>query len=326
MGQSDELPYNYLDKQGRKHGYWKMFVDSNLNVVKDTSNAVWYYYNICHRDVTFCGFDNKFISRRDEEVVNFIKRPEHIKDSIIPLNGTFEVQFGEDELHNHNKKLQIKTTKSVTHTIVFDDGYIVNHFIKYGQYGTSWEKFFFLKKHKNNPYSFYYESPAPESSKIEKGYYYFIPGKKWARKEFDLHEVESRRHDAHLLEALYTGVYKSSCAVKFYDSLHFFTKPIDSVNYSTKRYNGALVIDSNRYVFEDEFQVTSGEFKVINDSIVEFQMHDFQEKETYSDHEDFFMLLEGKYTLRKEKGDKFLMKEDSHIRLEYKLKRHAFYK
>ncbi len=319
LGQVEKVPYNYLSEKGEKHGYWKLYVDSNLNKVTDTTKAVWFYYQMFYNGKHLIGYDN-FIRQKDIKKVKFLRKPIIEKGKILPINGIFEVKIGEDNPHidkTFSGKLvsvEGKNLKSATHKLEFKSGHLVNFFTKYGQYGTSWERMNYEKKYNNNPYSYYCEFPASVSGRLKKGYYFFAPNKKNIQRDIEVFNVESTRYDADISTVFFNGKYKGEYEARFQSSYQL-SSPI------------TLAIDSGRFLFEDNLNYIVGNFNVSDDTIT-FVPLDITKKNVLRSKEEAseFLILNGSYQIIQEKKTIFLVKKEETKSIKYAFRRHVFYR
>jgi len=141
-----------------------MFVDSNCNLVSDTSNADWYYYNLYYHGKTVGGFETNFVDPNSLDSYTFLKRPINDATQIEPISGEF--------------KIEVNNKDQSTYRFIIEDGFIKELHQIHQKDGTNWEIHNYQKKLDNNPYSFFYRAIHPISNKkIRETFYYYENGK-----------------------------------------------------------------------------------------------------------------------------------------------------
>ncbi|KAA3642498.1 MAG: hypothetical protein DWP98_14045 [Bacteroidetes bacterium] len=304
QSQNRKVEFNSFDKNGKKHGYWKMYVDSNLNQVTDTSKAIWYYYKMIHHGETFRGYIDDFIDKKALNEVTFLSRPKIKKDTILPVNGL----------------LKIETVNNITHSLTFKNGSLMNNFIIFGKSGTSWEELDYSKNYKNNPYSYYYQSPTAFGKKIKKGYFYYEPNKKRRKRDFEKFKVETTRYDADSSQLLYNGNYHGN-----YNSIlksterGYIPKTPDNYNNKMSNHSANLIIDSSKYIYEDYFQKVNGTLTVLDSNTIHFHPKKVIKKSGFNEKHSF-LKLEGRYNFKKTKKRYYLSKAKEFNFIEYEFK------
>lgn len=141
-----------------------MFVDSNCNIVNDTSKAEWYYYNLYYHGNTVGGFKSDFLDPENLDDVKFLNRPKNDTSEIEPIDGKF--------------KVMLKNKYRTTYIFIIERGFIKELHLINDSDGTNWEIYNYQKKYNNNPFSFFYRAIHPISNdKIRETYYYYENGK-----------------------------------------------------------------------------------------------------------------------------------------------------
>lgn len=302
--QNREVKFNTFDKNGKKHGYWKMYVDSNLNQVTDTSKAIWYYYKMIHHGETFRGYIDDFIAKKALSEVTFLSRPKIKKGIILPANGL----------------LKIETVNNIIHSLTFKNGYLMNHFTIFGKSGTSWEELDYSKSYKNNPFSYYYQSPTAFRNKIKKGFFYYLPNRNKRKKDFQVHPVESTRYDYDSSRNLNNGLYNGNFTAYLNSSINGNEPNTESTyNIETKRHSANLTIDSSSFKYEDYYQLTTGNYKFISKNTVAFYPDSIYKKIDYSKSYDF-LVFQGCYNFKKDNKRYYLKKNNRLNKYEFEFK------
>ena len=152
FGQENKIEFNQLNAKGKKHGYWKIHLDSSFRI-QDSINSTFQYYNFySDGEKYFRIFDKR---GRDSIAYN--------KNSLL-LNDTVWIYDG-------------RKNKELVAYQVFSAGFPICYRTVYSSEFIDNNTFFdFEKKYLNKEASFYYET-YQEKDTLYKGYIWF-DGKK----------------------------------------------------------------------------------------------------------------------------------------------------
>ncbi len=160
--QNNNVPFSELDDQGKKHGYWKTFIDSNLTMVNDSSKATWYFYRLFYHGKPVIGL--KFIPFNENELNEFtLTKPERF-DSVTGIDGIYHITW--------NRKVPL------AYKLIFKNGFLIERHDILTPDGGNWDICKFDWIYKNNSYSFFYRKfHVWNKHKLRETYYYYENGK-----------------------------------------------------------------------------------------------------------------------------------------------------
>lgn len=173
----DKVPFNELDDKGRKHGYWKTFVDSNLTNLEDSTKATWFYYRLFNHGKIISGFTSAAVPEKDINNYNF-QRPK-IEAKVSPIDGTFIATWN------------IKSP--MVYKLIFEKGHLIERHDILSPDGSNWDICKYDWKFLQNPYSLFYRKfHVWDKNKIRETYYYWVNGKVKKKKSSKI--VESQNY------------------------------------------------------------------------------------------------------------------------------------
>lgn len=175
--QIDGVPINQLDKKGKKHGYWKTFVDSNLTNVSDSTKATWYYYRLFYHGKFVTGFKNGPVDKKYLDEFEFVRPKSFTKPT--PIDGTFKATWN---LKDPNQYI-----------LIFENGYMKELHNIFSADGSNWDISKYDKKFDDNPYSFFYRKfHVWDKEKLRETFYYYENGR--MKKKKSSREVKSSNY------------------------------------------------------------------------------------------------------------------------------------
>lgn len=294
--QLDTIPFNQFDHNGKKHGYWKTFIDSNLNAQSDTALARWYYFKLYYHGENLSSINDNFLHENVAEKIVSIKTPGYSTEKLIAINDIFLITYKNQSF-----------TK-----LIFNDGFLVEALLTYNKYGDSWEKYDYSIKYNDNPYSYFFESPTSKYKRV-RGFVYG-DNDKINKTKYKVDYI-SDRYDADSNQMLFNGYYMGNYSYNttIHNKIKNYTNTFESKNNAAN-----LIIDTTTYFYEDYYIESFGRHKKINEDEIAFEVDSIRMKSTFNQsHEN--IVFRGVYKVSQEKNKIILTKNENKTMIIYKL-------